>query len=95
MGNVSFYSVGKDMRKTHRIPVVNASCELAKLRATHEMSLTLESFELPTSALHVAYWTCSSREPVVSQSRNPLSSQFFTKLNIIPITFNPTKITGK
>ena len=52
MGNVSFYSVGKRIRETHRIPAISASHdlvrELTKSRATRKMPLTLESFELPT-----------------------------------------------
>ena len=52
MVNVSFYSVGKRIRETHRIPTISASHdlvrELTKSRATRKMPLTLESSELPT-----------------------------------------------
>ena len=39
-------------------------------------------------------WVGFKNSPTQPDPRTPRSSQFFTKLNIIPITFNPIKIKG-
>ena len=70
VGNVGLYSVGEDMREAFQKQPSRASCEigreLAKLRATREMPLTLETFELPACAPHMAFrrlhHSCASRK---------------------------------
>ena len=52
---MSFYSVGKERKETHKIPATSGFCELAKSQARYEMPLTLKSFELPTCAPYMAF----------------------------------------
>ena len=47
------------------------------------------SFQLPTSASHVAFRRSSTHEPVMSKLQTSLSSQFFTKLSHSTLTLNP------
>jgi len=93
MGNLSLYSVGKEMRKAHTKQPSSASHELAKSWATCEMPLTLETFELPACAPHITFcrlhhsWV--SCEPSRDTHHLHSSSPNF---HIEPITLNPTKI---
>ena len=88
MGNVGFYSVGKEMRETHIKQPSVAFHESVTSQPSHEQVASCLWHLRHLNFQHVLFtWPfvgCNSH----ANHKISYSSQFFTKLNTIPITFN-------